>query len=123
MNEALKILKETRKLLINKGWTQGSYARDRYGQPAFVNSEYAATFCMLGSFAHVCKSKKEGSPYEVLFVDDAGYTGYSSALRMLRKVVYENSGLTIRDFNDFPGRTKTECLEMYDKAIVLAAQE
>jgi hypothetical protein len=54
MSRATRILRGARKLLIEKGWTQGEFARDANGHPVFSNAFYEdsgriACYCLTGA--------------------------------------------------------------------------
>ena len=120
MNEAIKILREARRLLAEKGWTKNSYACDVRGNAVYTGSGEAVKFCMLGAIAkvHLTSEPENG---RLVPIDEL--PPYNAALSLLSRVVHDETGLWIPDFNDAPERTKEECLAVYDKAIELAAQE
>lgn len=79
--------------LIEKGWTQGAYAVDENGRAVSENSTYAKSFCAVGA----CLAAKTSSYY-------------------LDRLISQD----VVAWNDTPGRTKEEVLDIFDRAIALA---
>ena len=91
-----EILKEARRLIAEKGWTQGSFARHSNGDPIGPLGDNAACYCALGAI------RKTGNGPEQVF-----------AVFALADVV----GDYVSDWNDDPARTKEEVLAAFDEAI------
>lgn len=99
----LQALVAARKILSDPArWCQGSYARNRAGEPINVRSKQAASFCALGALNKVM---------------GFGWAG-SAAINLLR----DSSSLAIPDLNDGKGGYK-KVLALYDKAIKRARAE
>lgn len=99
-----KVLIGARKLLAEKGWCQGAYARDLKGQPVweFVGSKAPVAYCALGAI-----------------IESAGGAGEEA--RNVFSSVIDNNGLPA--WNDHPSRTKEEVLTAFDQAIKLASEK
>ncbi len=89
----LQALRKAR-ALIAKGWTQGTFAKDRDGISVDVNDPDACRFCAAGAVLRVCGS---GSLFDKVL---------SGAL----------GGLFPR-FNDLPTTKKSDVLRVFDEAI------
>lgn len=119
--EVLEALREGR-ALIEKGWTQGRAARDRLGNPCWVESGLAASYCTTGAASAVTWDCPEVLFSEVL---DA----LTGALADLWEVELGSRPWDSVDalvkWNDSPGRSKNEVLRLWDRAIQLvsAAEE
>lgn len=96
-------LQEARKL-IERGWCQNAFAKDKYGEPVAVRSKSACAWCAAGAIAYVCQSSHRQNCF-VLF---------SSATKSWKGV---------DAWNDMRRRTKKQILATFDKAIVLARAE
>lgn len=92
----LEVLRAAR-AKIEQGWTQHAPGRDANGDP--VDIKRATCWCAIGA----CYA---ASPLEQLPADEA--------VAMLSSVV--PNGL-ISIFNDAPGRTQAEVLEVFDRAV------
>lgn len=79
--------------LIEKGWTQGLLARNKDGEGAFSDATEAVSFCAVGACVR---------------------SGVSCG--HLKKLL----GVDTTSWNDTPGRTKEEVLDLFDRAIALA---
>ncbi len=98
-----KTVKETliagRWILENLGWCQGYYYKDKDGHDASsLHPEEINCACALGALSMVEKE------------DQYLYTG---AIKELEHLI----GGTIANWNDHPGRTKEEVLNLFDRAI------
>lgn len=93
-------LAEARKL-IESGWTQGAFARDKSGQhlDEFTSRE-AVYFCAWGAIKRACLSGKYH--HTIVFFDQA--LGISN----------------IAEWNDTPRRTQAEVIEAFKRAEELA---
>ena len=87
---------------IERGWTQGTYARNANGQPTLCTGPDAVAWCMGGA----CKIA----------------VGYNSLFACLPLRVALGSVVKseVPPYNDAPGRTKEEVLAVFDKAIAAA---
>lgn len=102
-----KTVKETlvaaRWILENVGWCQGSYYKDKNGTNVGLSGRYnpenVACACALGS---------------IYLVD----TDDTLALDKVITILSDASKIeSVADFNDAPGRTKEEVLNLFDRAI------
>jgi hypothetical protein len=91
-------LREAR-ALIERGWTQGHFARDEDGYPEHEGSPDAVCWCAMGAMSAADPNDKYGL-----------YGALSHAIGD------EMVGM----WNDRIGRTKAEVLAAFDKAIALA---
>lgn len=98
-----EVLTAGRWILENVGWCQGSYYKDKNGSnvglSARRNPENVACACALGSI------------YLVETDEPSAMDGAITALADAYKID------SIADFNDDPGRTKQEVLDLFDRAI------
>lgn len=100
---AKQILIDAKTLLETQGWTQKAYARDKDGNttPAIPGLGEPVCFCSVGALLHAGGNAD-------LALDIA-----SDCLRD----VLPGRDFSIIDFNDTPGRTKQEVLDVFQKAI------
>lgn len=112
-----EILKTGLELLETKGWTQGTYARDRYGLSAY-RPEQATCFCGIGAIriaAFGTVSLEEGTKWEFQ---------YHGAKRLLDSVTF-NPALPTQcwaAWQDKSERTFPEVKSKFLEAIALAEQ-
>lgn len=97
-------LREAR-ALIERGWTQGQWARGKSGRPVRYNSRFAVCWCSSGA-----QARAFGKDWE----------GYQDAKEMFFAAI-EHSNIAV--WNDAPERTQAEVLAAFDKAIELAEAE
>lgn len=92
--------------LIERGWTQGTGARDSFGRSVSIDAPDAVTFCAIGALTKV--------------------TGANS-LRVIHnhRLLLERAGAGtgITNWNDSTKRTKEEVIAVFKKAIELAHLE
>jgi len=94
--EALKILDEAQRILVEKGWTQGYFAKNAAGENVRLDSEEAKSFCVLGAAFLAAGCRNESFIRAALIA--AAPAGEPA------------------EYNDAPGRTKEEVLALIDKA-------
>lgn len=101
----VKILEGAKWLLLEKGWTQGAYARNTKGIVCFVTDPGAACFCLVGALSVASR----GSAYGQL----------ERVNRALRRTLGQmNTGSTFAsDYNDARGRTREDVVALIDKTI------
>ena len=106
-----KVLTAARERL-SKGWCQKSYAKDAAGRVVSAHSQKAVNFCIIGA----------------LDASVTGFDGRGNIMRSARVVVAEHiekicdlPARTIAKFNDDPGRTHADVLDLMDKAIAAYA--
>lgn len=107
----LEILKDARKLLSEKGWTQGTYSRDSFGfaqgLEGCMSPALGACFCGWGAVMAACTLSRGPWPHTVFHAKEA-----------LDATVPDGH---FPEYNDAEGRTVEEVLAKFDEAI--AAEE
>ena len=111
MKTPLQILKDGRQLLIDKGWTQGTYAKDIHGDYIDPAGSDAACFCGHGAIYAAGGYRGVGTP-----------PGNVAQAELALNAAIQDAHFPA--FNDAPGRTVEEVLAKFDEAIaaVEAAQ-
>ncbi len=92
---AARILIEARRL-VERGWTKGCAARNKWRHPVNVQSKSAVKFCMLGAM--------EKANYNIM------------AMVYLKREIPPTYDL-ISDFNDARETSKEDVLGVFDQAI------
>lgn len=110
MSEVVKVLERAKELLNEKGWCQGELAKGEHGESVDLLDPRAASFCLLGAI----RCQRETTSVNARI--SAGIH-LASAVGSLR-----TDWLTVPDYNDAPGRTKEEIMEVLTKAIELAKE-
>lgn len=101
------VFKGTKELLSKpKGWTQLHAATDSYGSSVCVFSSEASCFCLSGGLEKVVNPPQNG--FELLVQAQRIIEGITDHL-----IIW---------WNDKPGRTQQEVIELLDKAIVIAGE-
>jgi hypothetical protein len=98
-----QVLIEARDLLINVGWTQGVMCRYKDGKPS--------CYCSVGAISQILMS------HEIRKVSRNSMEENSILLlryAIRKQVEYNHS---VMSFNDAPGRTKEEVIDVFTKAI------
>lgn len=105
MTTELEHLKKMRELL-EKGWTQGTDARDASGTPTHPQSRKAVSFCPRGAAIHVSATWGLGP----------------RKLKSLAAALNEMSPLQdpLEKWNDSKWRTQAQVLALVDRAIEIA---
>jgi hypothetical protein len=116
-----EILKKARDLIINKGWTQGEYARDGGKVPVSYDSKWAESFCALGSLYSVIDEAQGGIGTIHFLAPFQPLCSPHSSIHYLQTVIGHD--FTIVHWNDMPGRTKEQVIDAFDEAIELAESE
>ena len=81
---------------IEKGWTKGTYARDKDGQKTYFDSPTACKWCLAGAcFVEQCEE----------------------AVDYINEYLISNYYIGIPAWNDRDGRKKREVLELLDQLI------
>jgi hypothetical protein len=106
MATELDILQEARRLIDEKGWTQGQAARTRSGKPVEITLDDASCFCTVGALSRACMN---------LGVPHSGHS-WSRTFTAFRQAL-PGSPDYIAAWNDAPSRTKDDVLKAFDKAI------
>jgi hypothetical protein len=102
-------LTKAKALLMDRGWTQSAFARDKDGKPIMSKDETATCYCMLGAIQASCCQRWDGC-YAVAAVAE----------------VMSSEGGRLPDlafFNDYPDRTLDEVIALIDKAIQAQSQK
>lgn len=109
-----KELLQRARLSVMDGWCQGSYYEDANGNPC--GRVHAARHCAMGALIQA----------SVGYGDTFATHSFSRAARMLQDQVtrLEGNGLVnVQQWNDEPGRTKQEVVELYNKALAACEDE
>ena len=88
--------------LVEQGWTQGAFARDVDNNPINALDTDACSWCVKGAMRCVI-----------------GYT-ISEAIDICEKLLYKSISSqfsSVSQFNDYAGTTKSDVIELFDKAI------
>lgn len=99
-NKVITILDGMTKLLTEKGWTQGALARDKDGEKTEWHLETACSFCLRGAL--VVASRQHGTQAQM-------------SARSRLEMALDVPGDTV-SFNDAPGRTREEVLDLIERA-------
>lgn len=105
--QLLEKLVALKNLFLEKGWTQGVYARDADYQEVPFNSEEAFCFCFEGGLRKI--TQKAGD-----------YDWDANLIFQIRKFIIDQNKIsyrTIVGWNDDPARTKEEVIRAIDVAI------
>ena len=101
-----KVLTKAIELLDKYDWTQKTYARDSRGESVDTWSEDACSFCALGFLGRA--TYELGLPYS---------NGLPESPEMVvEKFVPEAFCNNIAAFNDHPGTTKQDIIDLFNKA-------
>lgn len=95
-SEVIQVLDEAKRILVEKGWTQGYFAKNAAGENVRLDSEEAESFCVLGAAFRAAGCRNESFIRAALIA--AAPAGEPA------------------EYNDAPGRTKEEVLALIDKA-------
>ena len=109
-----EILEEAKQILVKKGWTQRSMARDKAGHMISTRDSGAAAFCSLGAI-HKATLNFGLDPWRAYRVSGQGIGTAERAERAIEAFITSES--SIADWNDSGFRTKAEVLSVFDKAI------
>lgn len=96
---------EVKKILVEKGWTQGCFARDAMALPIEWTSGGAKSFCLAGAIS---------------FVADHDRENFSMHELLLNRIRYK-TGKIVSSYNDAPERTKEDVLALLDGIIAESA--
>ena len=103
--------------IIEKGWTQGTSARDASGTPIRVGSPDVVRCCAIGAlyrFFYLKEFTRKRLTDKSLAVLDAAI----DAIEEFIPHGFNDRGLQVRisDYNDKPGRTQAEMVSLFKKA-------
>lgn len=110
MSEVVKVLERAKELLNEKGWCQGDLAKGAHGEVVDLLDPQAAAFCLVGAI----RCQRDGTSTNARLSAGIYLANVVGCLR--------GDWLTVPDYNDAPGRTKEEIMEVLTKAIELAKQ-
>ena len=106
--QTLTILTDARKLLSRTGaWTQGAYARDAAGVGLRASEPTACSWCIQGAMFKVRNLTGNLATPEILRAQEA-----------LLRHTNESDTAGLWCWNDQPGRTQEEVLDLFDKALL-----
>lgn len=94
-----QVLIEARRLIAEKGWTQGVNARNSKGRVVKPTYKGAVCFCIYGALGRVVEELSEV---------------HDEAVALLE---HEVQPKFVSEWNDTPGRTREEVLAVFDRAI------
>lgn len=118
---ASTILERGRTLLEDHELTQFTFAKDKDGTSVSYSSPEACSFCTMGAFWRA--AELELGHEEDSWSKAREYLHYLEAA-MVEKVKGTNTVVFgIPTWNDTPGRTKADVLDLFDKAIALAKKD
>lgn len=95
--EAIRILEEA-KVKLKKGWCQGAFALNEWGETVSSRSPMAHRWCLMGAIESSANKAVSGSAVMTTVMEVTGIGGLAR-------------------FNDAPGRTQAEVIEVLDRAI------
>ncbi|HEX6215269.1 MAG TPA: hypothetical protein VFZ38_10645 [Vicinamibacterales bacterium] len=101
-----QVLIEARRLIAEKGWTQGTWARDENNVRCDTIDKAAVCFCGLGAIRAAANHPAADPIRDKIFIWQAEE--------------FLNEASKVSDyvkFNDTPGRTREEVLAVFDRAI------
>ena len=104
-----EVLLRAAALIERGGWIQGSFARDRDGQPCLPESEFAAQWCIAGALRAVAQDDC-----------DAKRQAQLGLLHHIQQTLHEHDSVT--RWNDAPYRTQAEAVAAL-RAAAEAAKE
>lgn len=112
-SKVIEILDEMARLLTEKGWTQGVFARTQGGAPTDCRSDTACSFCLRGAL--------KGATADLPYNDgtEANYRLHRALGEVLPREslgAYLDGHVDIISFNDTPGRTREEVLDLIERA-------
>lgn len=111
--DAIAVLRDAHKLL-ERGWCQGSMARDGSGTVVASHDKQACSWCASGALRTAASAATAiGDRFERTDALD-------KARWLLRR---ETGAVYISEWNDAPGRTQAEVLAAVDRAAALGEQE
>ena len=102
-----QLLVDARRVIAEKGWCQGTIARDSKGECVYEDSAKAVSFCMVGAI-QVAGGKG---------FDTFSRPGIRARGRLTQAITARYGAMRIERFNDTEGRTKEEVLAVFDAAI------
>lgn len=109
-----KGLLQRARLNVMDGWCQHVYYKDALGRPCGMGQ--ASCYCAMGALVQASCG----------YGDTFATHSFSRAARMLQDQVtkLEGNGLVnVQQWNDEPGRTKQEVVELYNKALAACEDE
>lgn len=110
--------------LVRAGWCQGSAAKMGDGRECMATHEHAAQFCTDGAVVRVTWPWHEEESEELWHVTEGCWDYLVDAIRELYgwDMSEHTPWAIIHEWNDEPGRTKDEVLDLFTTAIALAKE-
>jgi len=96
----VQILKDARDLIANKGWSQGTWGRDEFGNSTQGVNDRTCSFCTMGAIYAAGKFDLHSTKID----------------RFVRALGFEGEGSVI-SWNDNPRTTWEKVLDRFDVAI------
>ncbi len=112
-NAVIDLLDEAKRFLTEKGWTQGAFARNSSGARTSYADKGACSFCLRG--AMMAATTKTESDVR----SEAEFRLYQALIQVLPKGTvdpYAQGGVDTVSYNDTPGRTREDILNLIDIA-------
>lgn len=112
------VLRKSRTLLVEQGWTKGELARNKYRHKVDPTSPSAVKFCAQGAIHNVLGVSDDWRPSE-------GSKQVSAAMDCLMLAAPAGFGwpYTVDDYNDADETTLEDIKDWFVRAIVLAKQD
>lgn len=125
-NEELKKVLERARELVSLGWCQGDLAQDEFGSTIPDSSPNAKSFCTIGAIDRALYEALEWNwnmvitqplaPKSVMLKDLYNATKIELLKALgIKDPVAHSFGIV--SFNDKPGRTQEQVIELFDNAI------
>lgn len=110
------------KKLVEKGWCQGSPAREADGSAVFSKETTAVKWCAIGALYRALDYLKVGMPDTRPSIDYFGMPDTRPSRDYCGKVLGIDANMVL-GWNDADGRTQSEVIEMFEKAYQLALKD
>ncbi len=112
-NAVINMLTEAESLLTKKGWTQQTFARDEFGVPTYTYAESACSFCLRGALLVAAKMYSVNTRYDV---EHRLHQALAKVLSGADFAAYIEGRVDVVSYNDAPGRTREDVLNLVDIA-------
>ena len=109
------ILIEAREILVKKGWTQGTMARNDAKLAVGTRDKTAVSFCSAGAINKALYNYGV-DPWAVYKGSDGRDAVTNNVAYQALKAIY-TSDMSVAAWNDDPFRSKADVLAVFDKAI------
>lgn len=118
MNYTLTVLKEARRLLVDVGWTQGSYKRYDVCVTENGSTCEPIAYCAIGAVSTAAGLV----PYSDSFKNQDAIVFLKNAMPPSARSKNDSGGSIIK-YNDRKGRSKKRIIQLFDDAIKLAEEQ